>query len=274
MNPDPRELLGLARRAAHQAGALVRNAPAHSLATAAKSSPTDLVSEMDRAAEELIREIILRARPDDGLVGEEGASKRSRSGLSWLIDPIDGTANYLRSLPNYSISIAVVTEQEAVAGVVYDPTLDETFTAIDGHGAALNGKPIECSSIALPRAIIGTGFSYSTAQRARQARMLLGVLPAVGDIRRPGSAAVSLCWVACGRLDGFFETGLMPWDFAAGALIARQGGADVRGAELDEPRVDLLVASAPSITADLYRVLSGSPGSTAASDQAGRAMWA
>jgi myo-inositol-1(or 4)-monophosphatase len=107
----------------------------------------------------------------------------------------------------------------------------------------------------LPRAIIGTGFSYSPAERARQAQVLLGVLPAVGDIRRPGSAAVSLCWVACGRLDGFFETRLMPWDFAAGALIAREGGADIRGAELDEPRAELLVAAAPSITADLYRVL-------------------
>jgi myo-inositol-1(or 4)-monophosphatase len=143
-----------------------------------------------------------------------------------------------------------------MAGVVYDPTLDETFTAIDGHGAALNGNPITCSSTALPRAVIGTGFSYSAARRARQAQVLVGVLPAVGDIRRPGSAAVSLCWVACGRLDGFFETGLKPWDFAAGALIARESGADVRGAELGEPRDELLVASAPSITADLYPLLS------------------
>jgi myo-inositol-1(or 4)-monophosphatase len=256
VNPDPRELLGLARRAAHEAGALVKNAPVHSLARATKSSPTDLVSEMDRASEELILGIIRRARPDDGLIGEEGGAKHSKSGLSWLVDPIDGTVNYLRGLPNYSISIAVVNEQAAVAGVVYDPTLDETFTAIRGHGAALNGNPITCSSIALPRAIIGTGFSYSAAQRARQAEVLLGVLPAIGDIRRPGSAAVSLCWVACGRLDGFFETGLKPWDFAAGTLIAREGGADVRGAEMDEPRGELLIASAPSITADLYRVLS------------------
>jgi myo-inositol-1(or 4)-monophosphatase len=255
VNPDPRELLGLARRAAHAAGALVRNAPVHSLATATKSSPTDLVSEMDRASEALIREIIHSARPDDGIIGEEDGSRPSKSGLSWLVDPIDGTVNYLRGLPNYSISVAVLSEHEPVAGVVYDPVLDETFTAIDGRGAALNGHPISCASMPLPRAIIGTGFSYSAAERARQAQVLLGVLPAVGDIRRPGSAAVSLCWVACGRLDGFFETRLMPWDFAAGALIAREGGADVRGAELDEPRAELLVASAPSITADLYRVL-------------------
>jgi myo-inositol-1(or 4)-monophosphatase len=245
VNPDPRELLGLARRAAHEAGTLIRNAPVRSLAMATKSSPTDLVSEMDHASEKLILEIILGARPDDGLIGEEGGSKPSGSGLSWLVDPIDGTVNYLRGLPNYSISIAVVNEKEAVVGVVYDPTLDETFTAIDGRGAALNGSPITCSSIALPKAVIGTGFSYSAAQRARQAEVL----------RRPGSAAVSLCWVACGRLDGFFETGLKPWDFAAGALIAREGGADIRGAEMDRSRGELLVASAPSVTADLYRVL-------------------
>src|ERR1700722_1838322 len=254
-NPDPSELLVLARRAAHDAGRLIKNAPVHSLSMATKSSPTDLVSEMDRASEELILEIILRARPEDGVIGEEGASKSSKSGLSWLIDPIDGTANYLRGLPNYSISIAVVNEKEALVGVVYDPTLDESFTAIDGHGAALNGHPVTCSAAALAEAIIGTGFSYSSTRRARQAEVLLDVLPAVGDIRRPGSAAVSLCWVACGRLDGFFETGLSPWDFAAGALIARESGADVRGAEIDRSCGETLVASAPSLTADLCGLL-------------------
>jgi myo-inositol-1(or 4)-monophosphatase len=254
-NPDPRELLGLAQRAAHEAGRLVRNAPIHSLTMAAKSSPTDLVSEMDRASEKLILEIILSARPGDGLIGEEGTSKPPHSCISWLVDPIDGTANYLRGLPNYSISIAVVNDKGTIAGVVYDPTLDETFTAIYGHGAALNGNPIMCSTTALAEAVIGTGFSYSSTQRARQAKVLQSLLPAVGDIRRPGSAAVSLCWVACGRLDAFFETGLKPWDFAAGALIAREGGADICGAEMNLSRSELIVASAPSITADLCRIL-------------------
>ncbi len=254
-NPDPCELLDLARRAAHEAGRLVRNAPVHALAITSKSSPTDLVSEMDRAAEELIREIILGARPDDGLIGEEGTSRPSRSGLSWLVDPIDGTANYLRGLPNYSVSIAAVDEKEAVAGVVHDPTLDETFTAIYGQGAALNGKPVRCSATALAEAIVGTGFSYSPTQRARQAEVLRSVLPAVGDIRRTGSAALSLCWVACGRLDGYFETGLNRWDFAAGALIALEGGADVRGAETGRSPGELLVASAPAISAGLQRIL-------------------
>jgi len=254
-NPDPLELLGLAQKAAHEAGRLVRSAPIHSLAMTTKSSPTDLVSEMDRASEKLILEIILSARPDDGLIGEEGTSKPSQSGLSWLVDPIDGTANYLRGLPNYSISIAAVNEEGTIVGVVYDPTLDETFTAIHRHGAALNGNPITCSTTSLAEAIIGTGFSYSSVQRAHQAEVLITLLPAIGDIRRPGSAAVSLCWVACGRLDAFFETGLKPWDFAAGTLIALEAGADIRGAEMDRTHRDLVVASAPSITAGLCRIL-------------------
>jgi myo-inositol-1(or 4)-monophosphatase len=254
-NPDPCELLSLAREAAHKAGKLVRNAPIHTLAMATKSSPTDLVSDMDHAAEKLILETILNARPHDGFIGEEGTSKPSQSGLSWLVDPIDGTVNYLRGLPNYSISIAVASEDRTVVGVVYDPTLEETFTAIDGNGAALNGNPIMCSATALAEAIIGTGVSYSSRQRARQAEVLKSLLPAVGDIRRPGSAAVSLCWVACGRLDAFFEAGLKPWDFAAGALIAREGGADIRGAGMDRLCGELVVASAPSITAGLCQIL-------------------
>jgi myo-inositol-1(or 4)-monophosphatase len=254
-NPDPRELLDLAQKAAHEAGRLVKGAPVHSLAMTTKSSPTDLVSDMDRASEQLILDIILGARPDDGLIGEEGTSASSRSGLSWLVDPIDGTANYLRGLPNYSISIAAVNGKRTIIGVVHDPTLDETFTAIHGHGATLNGNPIACSATSLAEAIIGTGFSYSSARRAAQAKVLLSLLPAIGDIRRPGSAAISLCWVACGRLDAFFETGLKPWDFAAGALIALEAGADIRGAGLDQPNSELVVASAPTITAGLCRIL-------------------
>lgn len=254
-SPDPCELLGLARRAAHEAGRLVRDYPVHSLSMTAKSSPTDLVSEMDHASEKLILDIVLSDRPDDGVIGEEGTSEPSRSGLSWLIDPIDGTTNYLRGLPNYSISIAVVNEAETIVGVVYDPTLDETFTAIRGHGAALNGNPVECSTTPLAEAIIGTGFSYSSTKRARQAAVLQTLLPAIGDIRRPGSAAVSLCWVACGRLDAFFETGLKPWDFAAGALIAGEAGADIRGAGINRLQWGLVLAATPSITTDLYRML-------------------
>jgi myo-inositol-1(or 4)-monophosphatase len=249
-------MLNLTKRAAHAAGNLVRDAQTHSLDTSTKSSPTDFVTEMDRASERLILEIILAARPRDGLIGEEGTSKASRSGVSWLVDPIDGTTNYLRNLPNYTISIAAVTENGTLVGVVYDPTLDETFTAMRGHGATLNGTPITCSTGTLNEAIIGTGFSYSSDQRAQQAELLRVVLPAVGDIRRPGSAAVSLCWVACGRLDAFYETGLQPWDFAAGALVAMEAGADVLGIGPEPAHENLVIASTPTLTADLCEMLS------------------
>ena len=252
-------MLDLARSAATEAGCMVIQTPAHTLRASTKSSPTDFVTEMDRAAEQLILETILAARPDDGMVGEEGASKASQSGISWLIDPIDGTTNYLRGIPNFSVSIAAVTEGETVIGVVYDPTLDETFTAIRSQGAALNDAPIECSMTPLAESIIGTGFSYSAAERTQQADLLRAVLPAVGDIRRVGSAAISLCWVACGRLDAFYETGLEPWDFAAGSLIALEAGADVQGAECDQANGHLIIASAPTVTAGLRQILREKP---------------
>jgi myo-inositol-1(or 4)-monophosphatase len=142
-----------------------------------------------------------------------------------------------------------------VIGVVYDPVLRETFTAIRGHGATLGGTSITCSTTPLAQAVIGTGFSYSSAQRALQAEVLRTVLPAVGDIRRPGSAAVSLCWVACGRLDAFYESGLAPWDFAAGALIALEAGADVQDVERGQERGKLIIASAPTVAAGLCQLL-------------------
>lgn len=254
-----RELLGLAVAAAQEAGRLVRDKPEGSLLTIAKSSPTDLVSEMDRASEKLILTRILGARPGDGIVGEEGSQKTSDSGLSWLIDPIDGTVNYLRGLPSYSISIAAVDGNDSIVGVVHDPTLDETFAAIRGQGATLNGSPVACADTPFSQSIIGTGFSYSASRRARQARVLQNILPAVGDIRRPGSAAISLCWVACGRLDAFFETGLKRWDFAAGALIALEAGADVGITEGHQSDDRLVIASAPSVTAGLQQLLKTTP---------------
>jgi myo-inositol-1(or 4)-monophosphatase len=252
---DPHDLLALARRAALEAGSMVSRTPGRSLRASTKSSPTDFVTEMDRASEQLIREIIVTARPDDGLIGEEGSSKSSQSGISWLIDPIDGTTNYLRGIPDFSVSIAAVTGDGARVGVVYDPTLGETFSAIRHRGATLNDTPITCSATPLAEAIVGTGFGYSPAERAEQAELLGVVLPAVGDIRRPGSAAISLCWVACGRLDAFYEAGLEPWDFAAGSLIAQEAGADVHGGEPSQADGDMIIVSAPSVTAGLRQIL-------------------
>jgi fructose-1,6-bisphosphatase/inositol monophosphatase family enzyme len=255
---DPGDLLELARKAAFNAGGLVRHRPTRFTDVMAKSSPTDPVTEMDHASEQLIIDTILSARPNDGLVGEEGTSKQSDSGLSWLIDPIDGTVNYMRGLPNYSISIAAEDGKGTLVGAVYDPTLGEMFTASRGNGAALNGESINCAATNLAESVIGTGFSYLAGQRRQQAKVLQGLLPAVADIRRPGSAAVSLCWVACGRLDGFFEAGLQPWDYAAGALIATEAGADIQGLEPALSRGSrLLIASAPSITTGLSQILLG-----------------
>jgi myo-inositol-1(or 4)-monophosphatase len=252
--PDPDNLLKLAIKAAHEAGRLVREVSTRSLHVSLKSSPTDLVTEADYASEKLILQIIMDNRPDDGLIGEEGTSRPSRSGISWLIDPIDGTTNYVRGLPNYSISIAATSRNESVIGVVYDPTLEETFAAIRGCGATLNNTSIRCSTTPLAESIVGTGFSYSLARRARQSEFLRDVLQAVGDIRRPGSAAVSLCWVACGRLDAFYEVGLQPWDFAAGSLIALEAGADIQHARHGHEG-EMIIASAPTVTAGLSQIL-------------------
>lgn len=253
---DSRYLLELATRAARDAGKLVRQVTDRGLHAVTKSSPTDFVTQMDSASETLIRQIIMEARPDDGIIGEEGTSLISRSGVSWVVDPIDGTTNYLRGMPNYSVSIAAIRDDETLVGVVYDPSLDETFSAISGQGATLNGRSITCSTALLQEAIIGTGFSYLSSNRARQAEILHVLLPFVGDIRRPGSAAVSLCWVACGRLDAFYEKGLQQWDYAAGALIASEAGADVSGIEQKVLQDRLIVASAPSITSELREMLS------------------
>ena len=254
---DPLDLLALARRAALEAGSMVSRTSGRSLRASTKSSPTDFVTEMDRASEQLIREIIAAGRPHDGLIGEEGAPRPSQSGISWLIDPIDGTANYVRGLPNFSVSIAAVAGDETLAGVVYDPTLGEMFSAIRNRGATLNDSPVTCSATPLAQAIVGTGFGYSPAERADQAELLGAVLPAVGDIRRVGSAAISLCWVACGRLDAFYEAGLEPWDFAAGSLIAHEAGADVHGGRPSQTDGSMIIVSAPSVTAGLRHVLAG-----------------
>jgi fructose-1,6-bisphosphatase/inositol monophosphatase family enzyme len=193
-----------------------------------KSSPTDMVTEMDRAAEAMIVSGIRAARPDDGIVGEEGADHEGTSGVRWLIDPIDGTTNYLYAFPGFAVSIAAEHRGEVVIGVVHDPLHHDVFQAAKGRGATRNGDAIHPSTKDdLQTALVGTGFSYEPERRLRQANALAQVLPHVRDIRRMGAAAVDLCSVACGRLDAYYERGLGPWDLAAGGLIARQAGARV-----------------------------------------------
>jgi len=208
-----------------------------------------MVSDADREAEELIRDLLTAERPEDGILGEEGSQADGRSGRRWVVDPLDGTTNYLYRLPGWVVSIALEDGEGNAVGVVHDPLRAETFTAIRGAGAHLNGEEISVGGAEqLGSALIGTGFGYDSARRATQAQTLLRVLPAVRDLRRAGAAALDLCLVACGRLDGYYERGLQAWDWAAGSLIAREAGATVRPLA-GEPFG--LLAAAPAIANDL-----------------------
>ena len=231
------ELLELALNIAKQAGRLLVDRPA-SWDLTFKSTAIDIATQMDIASEKLIVNAILSARPDDGIIGEEGADRTSTSGYTWVIDPVDGTVNYFYGLPGWNISIAVKDETGTVAGVVHAPTIDSTWHATRGGGAFLNGVAIACNEpIELDRALISTGFAYDVKDRGNQLDLINHFLPRIRDIRRIGAAATDLCFVASGIVDGYLETGLKEWDLAAGALIASEAGATVtthlwRGMEL------------------------------------------
>ena len=232
MDPvDVPALRDLAIAVAQEAGALLLDGQRRArVDVGTKTSTTDMVSEMDRASEALVVGRILDARPHDGIVGEEGASREGTTGVTWVIDPLDGTTNYLYGHPSWAVSIAAEVEGPVVAGCVHDPTHAETYAAALGHGATCNGDAIAPSALDdLSTALVGTGFSYRARERAAQAEIVRAVLPEVRDIRRIGAAALDLCWVARGRLDAYFEEGLAPWDLAAGGLIATEAGAVVTG---------------------------------------------
>jgi myo-inositol-1(or 4)-monophosphatase len=259
---DAEGLLEHATDAARRAGALLLErwrGPARGVE--AKSTPTDLVSDADRDAERLLIDVIRSHRPDDGIVGEESGEAGSDSGLTWVLDPLDGTVDYLFGIPVWAVSIAVDDAAGTLIGVVYDPNRDEMFTAARGKGARLNGSPIEVSDRDdLSTALIGTGFSYVPEARAVQATVLQRVLPRVRDIRRAGSAALDLASVACGRLDGVYEAPMERWDKAAGLLlVAEAGGAT---SELPPPLPRLspgVVAAAPELHDDLRRLVAPPP---------------
>lgn len=223
---DRAVLRSLAEQLAREAGHMVRVGRASGVShTSTKSSETDMVTEFDQASERLIVDGLLRERPNDAIVGEEGTDTPGTSGIRWLIDPIDGTTNFLYGLPGYAVSIAARDDHETLAGAVYVPATDEMFSAALGHGATLDGQPISCSTTTtLSHALVATGFSYLPERRARQAARLASLIPLVRDVRRLGAASVDLCYVAAGRLDTYFEQWLGPWDIAAGELIAREAG--------------------------------------------------
>jgi myo-inositol-1(or 4)-monophosphatase len=265
---EPSELLTLATRVAEQAAdLLIEGVRSVRTTVETKSTATDMVTEIDRASEDLIVRALLEAYPDDGILAEESGTHPGTSGLRWVVDPLDGTTNYLYGYPSWSVSIAVETVSDrdrdggvassVIAGVVVDGAHGEVFTATAGGGAHRDGAPIACSTQTdLARALIATGFAYSATARRTQAEALVGVLPHVRDIRRGGSAAVDLCTVACGRVDAYFERGLNWWDLAAGALIAREAGAVL--ASLDphtDARTGSVMAATPAIAEPLRALL-------------------
>jgi myo-inositol-1(or 4)-monophosphatase len=259
MNQDLPALLALAVDVAHQAGQLIRDrrAAVERMAVATtKSTPTDVVTESDTAAEALIRERLLTARSNDGLLGEEGGSVPGQSGVVWVVDPIDGTVNYLYAIPQYAVSIAAQVNGATEVGVVHNPATAQTWTAIRGQGAVLDGRPIgESGCERLDQALIATGFGYDAGRRAHQAEVLRHVLPRVRDIRRAGSASLDLCAVASGLVDGFYERGLAPWDLAAGELIAQEAGAVVAGLRGQVAGPELVIAAGPALFPALHDLL-------------------
>jgi myo-inositol-1(or 4)-monophosphatase len=260
MTPD--ELLRLAADTAAEAGRLLASWRADGRPEVAdtKSSPTDVVTEMDRKAEKLITERIRAARPGDAVLGEEGGQPEpSLTGVRWIVDPLDGTVNYLYGLPEWAVSIAAEVDGAIVAGVVEAPRLRETFTACVGQGAWLrepgsDAVRLQCNTgVPLDRALVATGFGYDAGRRKVQGEVVAALLPRVRDIRRRGSAAVDLCMVAAGRMDACYERGLNYWDYAAGGLIAREAGAVVGGLSGRPESTSMVVAAGP----DLYPRLAG-----------------
>jgi myo-inositol-1(or 4)-monophosphatase len=227
----------------------------------------DVVTEADRECEAFLRGRLAELRPDDGFFGEESDATATRSGITWVVDPIDGTVNYLYGLPNYAVSIAAVTgdpaiqptEFELLVGVVVSPELGETYTAVAGGGAWRNGEPLQLGAGPedLARTLVATGFSYTAARRELQAQALLNVIGKVRDLRRIGAASLDLCAVATGQIDAYYEFGLSQWDWAAGALIAKEAGASVSGLDLEQREGrSSLVAGHPRIAAQLVDLLS------------------
>ena len=254
---EPQALLALAVDIAAEAFTVLRAAAGRrDLQMARKTSATDLVTEIDHAVEALVTSRIAEARPHDAILGEEGADRPGTSGLRWVVDPIDGTTNFVYGMPGYAVSIAAERDGVPVAGVVAVPALGETYTALAGGGAYCNGEPIQASSKAeLATSLIGTGFSYDPTRRGEQGVVAAALLPHIRDIRRMGAASFDLCSVACGRLDGYYESGLAPWDWAAGALIATEAGAVVTDLAGGPPSRGSVVAAGPALHTTLRTVL-------------------
>jgi myo-inositol-1(or 4)-monophosphatase len=266
-SPDPGQLLSLARSAAAAAAELlVRRRPAgpqgRPEVASTKSSPTDVVTEMDRSAEALIMHRIRAERPGDAILGEEGGES-GHGRVRWIVDPLDGTVNYLYGLADWAVSIAAEVDGRVLAGVVAAPRYGEVFTAIAGQGSFLHPAagppvPLRCNTgVPLHRALVSTGFGYAQAQRVVQGEVVAAVLPRVRDIRRGGSCAVDLCSVAAGRVDAYYERGVNYWDYAAGGLVATEAGARVSGLAGKPASPELTMAAEPGLFGQLHELLAG-----------------
>jgi myo-inositol-1(or 4)-monophosphatase len=282
--PEPghaARLLALAGRVALEAGQLLASQHGRPAVVGTKSSPTDVVTELDQAAERLIRDRILGERPEDAILGEEGGQTGGGGAVRWIVDPLDGTVNYLYGLPDWAVSIAAETDGRVVAGVVCVPRRDALYGAVLGGGAwratltdasaaleravagrggapgpSAGAQALACTAgVPLDRALIATGFGYQRARRLAQGRVLSGVLPRVRDIRRGGACAVDLCSLAAGNVDGYYERGVQYWDIAAGSLIAREAGAEVAGLNGEPPGPELTIGAGPGLFGALHGLL-------------------
>jgi len=251
------ELCAIAVSLAEEAGSMARHGQlTHKISVTTKSSPTDMVTEYDTASELLITQGLRRLRPDDSIIGEEGGSFVGTSGITWHVDPIDGTTNFLYGQPAWAVSIGATDDSGPIAGAVFVPALQEMFAAARGHGATLNGNPIfHSGQQLLSNALVGTGFSYDSSRRTQHARQVSRMIGEVRDIRRLGAAAVDLCFVACARLDAYYERGLYSWDLVAGQLIATEAGALVTNYRGGPVCPDEVLASTPGIHTALIKLI-------------------
>lgn len=251
-------LLELATEISRRAGRLLLerfSEPARGIDT--KTTPTDPVSDADRDAEGMILGFVREHRPDDGILAEEGGAGDAASGLTWVIDPLDGTVNFLFGIPVWCVSIGIEDSAGGLAGVVHNPNSDETFTATRGKGAFLNGAPIKVSGRKeLSSALVGTGFAYDPERRREQAKKVAEILPLVRDIRRAGSAALDLCSLACGRLDAFYEAPMERWDRSAGELILREAGGAITDLPAPRGASPGIIGSNPDLHEDFRKLVS------------------
>jgi myo-inositol-1(or 4)-monophosphatase len=258
------ELLSLAREIAQEAGELARRRRSEGVAIAAsKSTLADIVTEADREVETLIRDRLAEARPGDGFLGEESGAGEGTSGITWVVDPIDGTVNYAFGIPTYGVSIAAVAgtpepqRWEALAGVVVAPAQGEVFAAARGHGAFLGDRRLAVTTESAAGALIATGFGYDPATHLAALGEIARILPLARDIRRAGAASLDLSYVAAGRLDAYYERGLKPWDMAAGALLVQEAGGTVGWLDADETGRPMLIAAGAYLFPGLEAALHG-----------------